>query len=130
MAHFDRHCRDCELILGKRHEDVNRWLDELMRQYGIMHRRYRHHWGGVREVQARFGDEGAKAAIVHIVRDCGAVHRERDYGHGVDDFGTAYEPGEGLIVRPPEMLMYDGEEKAVDKFRRAVEDEFRKFLGK
>ena len=34
LAHFDQHCKDCEAILGARHEDVNRWLDGLFWKLG------------------------------------------------------------------------------------------------
>jgi hypothetical protein len=31
MAHFNDHCRDCERMLGDKHENVNHWMDELFR---------------------------------------------------------------------------------------------------
>lgn len=79
MAHFEQHCRDCMAILGNRHEDVNRWIDELFRKFGADHRAYRHHWRGVQAAKDLWGEEGAKAAVVHIVRDCGSVPKARDY---------------------------------------------------
>lgn len=107
------------MILGDRYEIVNRWMDELFAKYGPNHRRQRHHWRGVREAKYLFGEAGAKAAIVHIVRDCGEVPRERDYD--VQNLG---------IVIAPEYLMYDGlTESAQDKFRAAVQKEFEKFAG-
>jgi len=117
MAHFDQHCRDCERLLGDRCENVNHWLDELFRTKGPKHRRVRHHWNGVWEAYRLFGDIGAKAAIVHIVRDCGAIPKERDY-----DQTTL-----GIIIAP-EFLMYDGaNETAQEKFRAAVEKEWGKW---
>lgn len=107
------------MILGDRHEAVNRWMDELFRQYGPRHRRHRHHWHGVREAKRLWGEAGAKAAIVHIVRDCGAVPRERDYD----------ETQLGIVIAP-EYLMYDGmNESAQEKFRAAVQKDFEKFAG-
>jgi hypothetical protein len=76
---FDVHCRDCERILGDRHEKVNRWLDELFRMKGPAHRKLRHHAHGIQLAQQLFGIEGAKAAIVHVVRDCGHVPNDSDY---------------------------------------------------
>ena|SRR5208337_3335826 len=110
MAHFEQHCRDCELILGERHESVNRWIDELFRQFGPRHRPYRHHWRGVRDAKEKFGEEGAKAAIVHIVRDCGDVPTARSYEETVL----------GMVVAP-EFLLGSATEQAQENFRQAVE---------
>lgn len=79
MAHFEDHCSDCELILGNRHEEVNHWIDELFRQFGPSHRKFRHHEDGVNQAQRKFGGDAWKAAVVHIVRDCGYVPKETDY---------------------------------------------------
>jgi len=116
MAKFEDHCRDCERILGDKHEDVNRWIDELFRQYGPRHRRHRHCWHGVREAKKLFGAEGAKAAIIHIVRDCGGVPDQR-----------TYDETELGIVLAPEYLIYDGgNEAAFERFKKAVEADFEK----
>jgi len=114
MARYDEHCRDCERLLGDRHENVNRWMDELFAKYGPKHRRHRHCWKGVREAKDLFGEAGARAAIVHIVRDCGGVPKERDYDR--QDLG---------IVIAPEYLVYDGaNETAFEKFKKAVEEDW------
>src|SRR5208337_3226703 len=111
MAKYEDHCRDCERLLGDRHENVNRWMDELFRRYGPRHRRHRHCWHGVREAKRLFGEAGAKAAIAHIVRDCGAVPAQRAYD----------EENLGIVIAP-EHLMYDGlDETAFEKFKKAVE---------
>jgi len=117
MAKFEDHCRDCERLLGDRHENVNRWMDELFKLYAANHRRHRHCWKGVREARHLFGEQGARAAIVHIVRDCGEVPRQRDYDkHNL-----------GIVIAP-EYLIYDGlDEKAFEKFGRAVFAEFEKY---
>jgi len=122
MAHFDEHCRDCERLLGDRHEKVNRWIDELFAKHGPEHRRYRHHGGGVREAQKKFGGDAAKAAIVHIVRDCGRVPLAMEY-----DKRTLFEFGENIVVAP-EHLRYDGlDETARQKFDKIVKAEFERF---
>ena len=116
MAKFEDHCRDCERILGNRCEEVNHWMDELFRQYGPKHRRHRHCWRGVREAKKLWGELGAKAAIVHIVRDCGGVPDQRTYD----------ETQLGIILAP-EYLIYDGaNETAFEKFKAAVDAEFKK----
>jgi len=116
MAKFEEHCADCERLLGNKHEEVNRWMDELFREYGADHRRHRHCWSGVRQAKHLYGEDGAKAAIVHIVRDCGGVPHERDYD----------KTNLGIILAP-EYLTYDGaNEKAFDKFKKAVEAEWEK----
>ncbi len=79
MATFEEHCQDCFRLLGDRHERVNAWLDREFSKRGSDHRRILHHTRGVEEVDGMWGREAAKAAIVHIVRDCGQVPRERDY---------------------------------------------------
>jgi hypothetical protein len=117
MAKFEDHCRDCEKLLGSRHDAVNRWMDELFRQYGPKHRKHRHCWKGVREAEQLFGPEGAKAAIVHIVRDCGGVPSQRSYD----------EQSLGIVIAP-EYLAYDSaSESAFEKFKKAVEAEFGKW---
>lgn len=114
MAKFEDHCRDCERLLGDKHENVNRWIDELFKLYGPKHRRHRHCWKGVREARQLFGDLGAKAAIVHIVRDCGAVPAQRTYD----------EQNLGIVLAP-EYLIYDGlNETALEKFKKAVEEDW------
>ena len=70
MAGFQEHCSDCLRELGKPWEQVHRWLDELQPEYGPMHRRFRHHTEGVERVRAQWGDEAARAAEIHIRRDC------------------------------------------------------------
>ena len=120
LATFNAHCLDCERLLGSRHENVNYWMDELYKQHKANHRRFRHCWAGVREAKRLFGEAGALAAIVHIVRDCGAVPRQRDYD--VQNLG---------IIIAAEYLMYDGlEETAFQKFSVAVQRDWDKWRGK
>jgi len=79
MAAFEEHCRDCERLLGNRFEQVNHWLDEKFRQYGPLHRFARHHWRGVDECGNLWGNQARKAAIIHILKDCGWVPTARDW---------------------------------------------------
>jgi hypothetical protein len=85
MAPLHQHMDDCQLFLGAPHERVHRWLDEYSAIAGATHRKFRHHWEGVCEAERLFGKDGAKAAIVHILRDCRNVPRAGDYRSGVAD---------------------------------------------
>jgi hypothetical protein len=88
MASFEQHARDCERFLGDRCEDLNAWMDEYFRTDGPYHRKFRHHWEGIREAGAKFGELGYYAAIVHILRDCRNVPHQEDYDLGrVDALG-------------------------------------------
>jgi hypothetical protein len=107
MAHFNRHCDDCERLLGNRYEGVNLWIDELFATHGPRHRRFRHHAEGIIEARKKFGGEAWKAALIHILRDCGKVPAETDYIVGAEI--------------APEYLEYDSlTETAREKFDRAV----------
>jgi hypothetical protein len=119
MAKFEQHCFDCKAILGNRHEEVNRWMDGLFWKKGPAHRRFRHHMHGVRKAQELFGPEGAKAAIVHIVRDMGAVPRERDYD----------EVPEGVTIFPTFCAPPLGFDQHFDMFQEKTEEEIKRILG-
>jgi hypothetical protein len=120
MATFDEHCQDCERLLGNRHEAVNKWLDELFRFRGPGHRRFRHHREGVLEVEQLFGTDGAKAAVVHLVRDCGRVPDKMDY--------IAMD-SPIIIPDPNSVIMYSVmNEEVAEKFRIRVEEEWKRVL--
>ena len=122
MASFEQHCKDCEAILGARHEDVNRWLDGLFWRLGPRHRRARHHEGGVRKAAEMFGPEGARAAVVHIVRDIGHVPGERDYDRILI--------GDELVIAVPAFVEPRlGYDQWFDEFRRKAETEVGRVLG-
>ena len=70
MATFETHCSDCERELGQRFEHVHEWLDELQAEFGSAHRVFRHNTRGIEMVRAKWGDEAATAAKIHIRRDC------------------------------------------------------------
>jgi len=71
MARLEQHCQDCEEALGDSFRYVHEWLDELQPEYGPLHRRFRHHTEGVERVRSKWGDGAARAAEIHIHRDCG-----------------------------------------------------------
>lgn len=115
MASFEQHCRDCDNILGDRHEAVNRWLDSFFNKLGSDHRRLLHHSNGVRQARELFHIEGAKAAVVHIVRDCGRVPQERDYD-------KPYSPC--IEIAPAECI-----EPGIDALRKKAEEEVKRILS-
>lgn len=121
MAQFEQHCKDCQIILGKKFEDVNRWLDSMFWKRGAGHRRYYHHLTGVRKAQELFGPGGAKAAVVHIVRDCGRVPRDREYD---ESYSLCVETEAEAFISPPL-----GFEQHFDLFKEAVEKELKVIFG-
>lgn len=96
MAAFEEHCNDCERLLGDRCEDANRWMDAMFAKFGANHRFLRHHWRGVAEAEKEFGAIGRKAAIVHILKDCGKVPRAADWEPKAD-VGIILVPADGLM---------------------------------
>src|SRR5260370_42609754 len=92
MASLEQHKADCVKYLGAPFEDVHKWIDEFFSKYGPSHRRFRHHREGVQEARQLFGEAGAKAAIVHILRDCRNIPRKKDYDSGqADNLGLKSE---------------------------------------
>lgn len=88
MAIFEEHCKDCERLIGDRCEEVNLWMDLAFRVYGPRHRFDRHHWAGVDKAEELFGAIGRKAAIVHILKDCGHIPRVNQWqNQEVDTLG-------------------------------------------
>ena len=69
--HIDEHAADCLKALGEEYRHVHAWLDEMyhLTPGTAFHRAYRHHEEGVEEVRARWGDEAAVAARIHIQAD-------------------------------------------------------------
>lgn len=81
---LEDHCEECEEILGKPFREVHLWLDEFAKNYPwqekYKHRKFRHHKEGVEEARKLFGDEGAKAAELHIMSDnYGWIPNKNDY---------------------------------------------------
>lgn len=78
MPSFSEHCADCRRELGEPFAHVHEWLDALFKVLGPKHRSARHHAGGVEQVRKMWGDRAARAAEIHIMRDCGVVPSEKD----------------------------------------------------
>ena len=80
MAEYKEHCADCKEQLGKNWEIVHRWLDEYAKIYWplMVHRIHRHHKDGIEECRQKWGDEAAKAAEIHILKDEGAILSEKE----------------------------------------------------
>lgn len=79
MASIEEHCTDCTRALGKDFRHIHEWLDVLFKQLGPKHRDARHHTSGVDQVRRMWGDEAAKAAEIHIRKDClGKLPTEQD----------------------------------------------------
>ena len=70
MASFEEHCRDCVKELGEPFEKVHLWLDAYWTVLGPKHRSVRHHSRGVEEIRVKWGDRAARAAEIHIIKDC------------------------------------------------------------
>ncbi len=78
MSSRSQHSADCRRELGEPFEQVHEWLDALFKALGPKHRSARHHAGGVEQIRKMWGDRAARAAEIHIMRDCGVVPSERD----------------------------------------------------
>ena len=85
MASLDKHKEDSNRWLCNDFEEVHRWLDEYFATYGSKHRKFRHHLEGIELARELFGDQGAKAATIHILRDCRNIPRKVDYENGSAD---------------------------------------------
>ena len=94
MANLEEHCRDCIKELGKDFKEVHLWLDELFKILGPKHRSSRHHKDGVEQVRKKWGDIAAKAAEIHIIKDCGKIPNVNEaqmwslFGANCDDKGS------------------------------------------
>ena len=65
-----KHCQDCIKVLGKPYDEVHAFLDQYFAKLGpLKHRQELHHKHGIAMVRAKFGDEAAKAAEIHIRED-------------------------------------------------------------
>ena len=92
MASFEEHCADCRRELGEDFEQVHIWLDELFKVLGPKHRSARHHTGGVEQVRKIWGDRAAKAAEIHIRRDCSGVLPDEKSAQMLSLFGPGNTP--------------------------------------
>ena len=70
MPHIDEHCADCLNSLGSEFREVHEWLDEFAESIGPAHRDIRHHAKGIEHIRQSMGEQEAKAAEIHILKDC------------------------------------------------------------
>ena len=69
---FEDHCAECEQKLGRPYPEVHRFLDQFFKMLGPdKHRQELHHRNGIAMVRAKWGDDAAKAAELHIRSDFG-----------------------------------------------------------
>jgi hypothetical protein len=88
MASFNEHCSDSKEILGQEYPEVHIFLDSYFSKYGPLHRFVYHHSRGIKDVKEKFGDIAEKAAIIHILKDCGRIPSARDWSEmKVDSLG-------------------------------------------
>ena len=75
MASWKQHAEDCHEILGNHWGVVHKWLDEYAKIYwpAKVHRVHRHHREGIEEARKKWGDDAAKAAMIHILTDEGKI---------------------------------------------------------
>ena len=71
MAKIEYHCAESVKLWGRAHTEVHRWLDEFAgsSEYGMRHRKKRHHLAGIDEAARLFGDEVRPVARQHVVTD-------------------------------------------------------------
>jgi hypothetical protein len=82
MASRKEHNRECLEKLGNEWNCVNKWIDECGNKVNfegvacldINHHWYRHHKEGVEEVRKMWGEDAARAAKLHILRDMGKIY--------------------------------------------------------
>lgn len=85
MSSFEQHCKECEKKLGKRFEEVHKFLDQFASTLGYDHRKIFHHKYGVILIRHFFGDKAAEAAELHIKADCdGKVPDVEDWMNSID----------------------------------------------
>lgn len=65
------HCAQSISHFGKPFGEVHLWLDEFAGslEYGMRHRKVRHHERGIQEAIRLFGDEAGPVARQHIIAD-------------------------------------------------------------
>ena len=65
------HCEESIKLFGKSFESLHNWLDEFAgtKEYGMRHRKKRHHFEGIEEAVKLFGEEVREPARQHIISD-------------------------------------------------------------
>lgn len=68
---FKEHCEESIKLFGKPYDDVHLWLDEFAgsKEYGMRHRKKRHHQAGIEEAVGLFGEETREVARRHVISD-------------------------------------------------------------
>lgn len=71
MPKLEEHCLESIRLFGKPYTEVHVWLDAFAgsEEYGMRHRKKRHHAAGLMEVRRIFGEEAVRAAKQHIITD-------------------------------------------------------------
>jgi hypothetical protein len=74
VAYAGRHEKDCLHLLQKPMADVHIWLDKMngafpFQLFGEYHRTFRHNGFGVQMCLEKWGPDGEKAALIHLLRD-------------------------------------------------------------
>jgi hypothetical protein len=71
MSTFEKHCEESIRLFGQPFEEVHRWLDQFQGtpEYGMRHRRVRHHEAGIQEAIRIFGEKAGLVARQHIISD-------------------------------------------------------------
>ena len=71
---FKDHCAESIKKLGYHFSQVHQWLDAFAgtKEFGMRHRKKRHHLAGIEEVRDMWGDDAAEAArrYAELVPDC------------------------------------------------------------
>ena len=108
MSSHEEHCAECRRRLGRDWSVVHRWLDEFFARMGYheRHRDLRHHRKGIEEVRAKWGDQAAEAARIHVEMDFGgwvpADELEvQKWRHGVAQVPPGYDYKDGVLVPKP-----------------------------
>lgn len=97
MPRIETHEDDCMRLIGAPFKEVHEWLDEFAKKWhpmvhGEYHRKFRHHAGGVREVEKRWGPLYALAAKIHLIRDVEIYILGRPFREVMgDDIDALYE---------------------------------------
>jgi hypothetical protein len=81
---FEEHCKESIKLYKKPFEEVHLWLDEFAgsKEYGMRHRRKRHHEEGIKEAVNLFGEEAREVARQHIISDL----QQEGWKEAVDPF--------------------------------------------
>jgi hypothetical protein len=91
MPGHKQHCEDCERQLGQPFPEVHAWLDAFYDGDGALeHRAARHHMEGVEEVRRLWGDDAARAAVLHIMLDWDGIREDQIPKNGMEAEGGGW----------------------------------------